>query len=69
MDKILKIFAVGLVVYLAYYAVFGTVFGRDDLTDKAFHLHQSLHPLTFPEGYYAPLLHFIVYPLAQVLPV
>jgi hypothetical protein len=60
---------VGVIAYLAYYAVFTTVFGRDDLSDKLFHLRQSQHPLTFSEGYYAPLLHFIVYPLTFVLPV
>jgi hypothetical protein len=69
-DIILKAFVVGLVIYLSYFLVFGTVLGRDDLGDKAFHYAHAQHPLTFTKGdYYAPLLHLITYPLTLVMPV
>jgi hypothetical protein len=64
-----RVFLVGLAVYLSSYAVFGDVLGRNDLTDKAFHLDLAQHPLTFTHGYYAPLLHLITYPLTFVMPV
>lgn len=67
MSLIKKVFILGLVVYLSYYLVFGDVLGRNDLTDKAFHLERAKHPLTFEGGYYAPLLHLIAYPLTFVM--
>lgn len=57
----MKLFLIALSVYLVFYLLTGGVFVRYDLSDIGFHLERSLSPLDFSDGYYAPLLHLVLF--------